>query len=131
MLEPTCILLAVRPRLFCEALGEGLRQRLGRRAHVVTLEDWRDEIDLLVATREHEASVVVLTVGLEERVPSAVSRLLQEFPGLWVLALDWRTERARTYRVRIEVRAVEELTVVGLVLALRRLLPDEGTGAGN
>jgi hypothetical protein len=117
--------------MLCESITEAFRKRLGRRVRVVTLDRYPDEIDLLVAIREHRPHVVVMTAGLERRVPRQVARLLDEYPGLFVLAVDLNTERARTYRYRIEVRSVEELSVSGLLHALRDELADDEGVAEN
>jgi hypothetical protein len=124
-LEPTRILLAVRPRMLCETLSGALRERLGGRANIVALESWRDVIDLAVAVHDHEARVLVMTVCLETRLPRSVARLLDECSGLLVLALDPGAELARTYRRRLEVRSLPELSVAGLVDALRGVVADD------
>jgi hypothetical protein len=105
--------------MLCESLAEALRKRLGRRARIATLGTYQHEMDLMVAIHAHDADVVVMTASLKARVPGQVVRLLDEYPGLFVLVVDLETERARTYRYRVEVRSVPELSVASLLHALR------------
>lgn len=123
-MEQTTILLAVRPRMFSESLHEAMRQRLRSSVQVVALERWFDFVDIAAAIRSKDASVVIMTVALDKRVPGHVAVLLDEFPDLLVLALDLRAERARTYRKRLEIRTLRDFSVSGLLDALRAAVPN-------
>lgn len=127
-MEPTRILVAVRPRMVCESFAEALRSRLGPWAHVVTAKGWRDEVDVAVAAHRHRAEVVVLTATLGATVPPPVARLLDEYPWLTVIALDLGAERACLFHRPIRARALPECSVGGLLDALRGVMKRRETG---
>jgi hypothetical protein len=91
---------------------------------LIVLKRWRDDVDLLVSTLHHRVRVVIMTLDLADRVPTAVTRLLDEFPGLLVVGIDLRREEARTFRKVVRIRAVPEFSVSGIVHAMFGPGPD-------
>ena len=71
-----------------------------------------------MAARHHDAHVVILTLSLEERVPSQVERLLDRFPWMLVVGIDFQREQARTYSRPFRLREIPQLSESGILQAL-------------
>lgn len=127
-MERTVILLAVRPRRFCQWLSEEIQELLGEQADVVALERWRDVVDVAVEARRESARVVIISVGLQQRIPAPVDHLLEMCPGVIVMAYDPSAGRARLYRRWLDVWSLPEASFTALALALRCVFEDEDLG---
>jgi hypothetical protein len=95
-------LLAVRPTLLRDSLHV-LLARPGR-LRVIDAEPWG--LEILVAARRHQVDVVVVSLQARPGIPSLVTHLLGELPGITVVGIDLEREYARIYREGRDVRTV-------------------------
>jgi DNA-binding NarL/FixJ family response regulator len=79
------VLLCVQPKL----LRDSLRQRLSRHPHLVVVGEVDDDIDLLLAIRATDATLVIHSWP-SESMPAMYSHLFAEYPGLKLLGLTPR-----------------------------------------
>jgi hypothetical protein len=108
--------------MLCEALHQTLRKELRRwptrDVKFFPLRDWYDDVELLMAARHHNVHVVILTLVLEERIPSQVERLLDRFPWLIVVGIDFQREEARMYSRPFRLREIPQLSEFGILQSL-------------
>lgn len=110
-MEKVRVLMAVAPRLWCEALGYLLDHQEG----VDVIGRVRSLEEALVRTRTRPADVVVANLDSAPGVPEIIADLLAENPDMVVIGIDPDRQCARTYRNRIEVRTIADFSATDLV----------------
>jgi hypothetical protein len=78
------------------------------------------EVDVLLQAAE--ADVVILREGAA--AAAVAERLLDEYPGIAVLAIDRYGGQVRLHRLRPQVAELGEVTPAGLVAAIRHAATD-------
>lgn len=109
------ILLAVSPPMF----GEALRQSLALEPDLEVVDEVFDPIDLMLAVRETEAHVVVITVPFSDETPGVCTHLLSEFPDLTVIGVCPEVHSAVTYRNSIEIEPLAAFSLPDMLSAIR------------
>lgn len=103
------VLLCVRPQL----LRDSLRQRLSRQPHLVVVGEVDDDIDLLLAIRATDATLVIHSWP-SESMPAMYSHLFAEYPGIAILGLTpqgeqlWYCEQ-RVVQTQVSASGLETL----------------------
>ncbi len=103
------VLLCVQPKL----LRDSLRQRLSRQSHLTVVGEVDDEIDLLLAIRATEATLVIHSWP-SESMPAMYSHLFAEYPGIAILGLTpqgehlWYCEQ-RVVQTHVNANGLEAL----------------------
>jgi len=101
------VLLAVESPMLREALRETIR----REPILNMVGEVSDPVDLLVAVRQTQANVVIMTWPETDGVPGVCSHLLLEFPELVVIGISATSDRVVACRQTI---TVSDLPVAGL-----------------
>ncbi len=109
------VVLAVAPRM----LREPLRMLLEGESDFQIADEVLDPVDLLMAVKDTEANVVIMTVPDAEAIPSICTHLLTEFPDLLVIAISSKANQAFTYRSRIDCKPLSGLMFEDVVTAIR------------
>jgi hypothetical protein len=117
------VLLAIRPRLLRDALRGALYAELGSNIRIRVLDDDRDHVEILFATKAHRADVVIATVDPGPGVPPLVRTILSYYPELHVIAIDVLAQSACHYRTRIASRPVREFSPSGIAEAVVNCQP--------
>ena len=116
-------ILAIQQRLYRDLMAS----LLSREYDVCIVADADDELAVAVALRRlldegefpvDDPVVVVTSIGDANEIPSAVSRLLGEFPEVTIVGICWATARVRSFQLRIDVQEIP-CSVKGLVEAIR------------
>ena len=105
--------------LDAQILADLLRSTFSDEPDIDVVFETNDVLDLLLATRQHEPHLVVMTVSPQGRLPPIGTHLLAEFPALLVVGITSEGERVFTFRntIRTEHHALDD--VRGLISQLR------------
>lgn len=109
------VVLAVAPRM----LREPLRMLLEGESDLQIADEVLDPVDLLMAVKDAEANVVIMTVPDAEEIPAICTHLLTEFPDLLVIGISSTANRAFTYRSTIDCEPLSGLMLEDVVTAIR------------
>jgi len=99
----------------------GLGAVLAGEPDLTVIGEPHDEVDVLLQAAE--ADVVILRAAGTATVATA-ERLLDEYPGIAVFAIDGDGVRGRLHRLRPQVTELGEVTPAGLVVAIRHAAAD-------
>ncbi len=99
-------------------LREKFRQVIANQPDMRAVGDATSSFELLLATGETQADVVI--IGFKEyELPGVCSHLLSEYPYVKILCVDAATSTAFLYEVRIRMVPVADVSAEGLISAVR------------
>ncbi|HEX8185339.1 MAG TPA: hypothetical protein VF747_11320 [Blastocatellia bacterium] len=110
------VLLAIRSH----AAREYLRRLIQSQQDMVIVGVETDPVEILLATAETEAQVVVLDLLEGNADPGICSHLLTEFPQLLILALSSNRDTGILYRQRIVKKRLNAPSDGEILSAIRR-----------
>jgi hypothetical protein len=107
------IILALTP----EGLRAAVAVALADAPDIFVVADASDEVTALIDAGLADVAIVGMTGG---ELPAVAERLLDEHPGIAVLAVDIEGEQGLLYQLRPELTPIDAVTPVALVAAIRR-----------
>ncbi len=107
------VLLCVQPKL----LRDALCQRISRQPHLTLVGEVDHDVDLLLAIRATEATLVIHSWP-SESMPAMYSHLFAEYPGIAILGLTPRGERLWYCEQRIMQTQVNSNSLETLLMNL-------------
>lgn len=110
------ILFSIQPRV----LAEIFRRLIEVQEDMEVVGEWLDPVKLLLAVRQEEPDVIILTAPDPSSEPGICSHLLSEHPNLVILAFSPERECAFVYHMMIGKEPVMDMSERGILEVIRR-----------